>query len=201
VSTLRDGFRTALAVASAGAGLVHLAHAPDHLAAWAPLGAGFVLAGLLQLLLSLVLLVREDRGWLVVAATGSLLLAGAWGLSRTTGLPFAPGGAEPVGRADLLCVLLELTVAAGALVLLRRATLRSDPGRRTRWGVTAVLTAAVLSTTGAALAAPAHEHPGGPCPARPVASGVDGDRDGADDGVQEYFRCALHEAHAGPHGH
>ena len=202
MTTLRDVLRTGLAAAAAGAGLVHLVHAPGHLAEWAPLGGGFVLAGLLQLLLGLVLLARESRAWLAAGAAGSLLLVGAWALSRTTGLPLAPGGAEPVGQADALCVLLEVAVAAGALLLLRKpAALRRDPGRGVRAGATAALAAAVLSTTGAAVAAPAHEHPGGPCPARPVASGVDADRDGADDGVQEYFRCHLHEAHDGPHGH
>ena len=202
MSSLRDVLRTALAVAAAGAGVVHLVHAPDHLAEWPPLGAGFVLAGLVQLLVALVLLARESRGWLLAAVASSAVLVSAWGVSRTVGLPLAPGGAEPVGRADALCVLLELGVAAGAtLLLLRPAVLRRDPGRGVRAGVTAALAAAVLSTTGAAVAAPAHEHPGGPCPARPVASGVDADADGADDGVQEYFRCALHEAHAGPHPH
>jgi len=196
VSSLRDVLRLSLAAAAAGAGLVHLVHAPDHVAEWAPLGAGFVLAGALQLLLAFVLVARESRGWLAAGAAGSLLLVGTWAVSRTVGLPLAPGGPEPVGRADLLCVLLETGVAAGALLLLRKpAALRRDPGRSARAGVTAALAAAVLSTTGAAVAAPAHEHPGGPCPVRPVASGVDRDGDGADDGVQEYFRCALHEAH------
>lgn len=195
MSSLREPLRAGLALGSAGAGLVHLQHAPGHLAEWVPLGAGFVLAGLAQVLLALVLLVRESRAWLVLGAAVQLTCVVAWALSRTVGLPLVPVGPQPVGRADLLCVALELAVAAGALVLLRPSALRRVTGRRTRTGVTTLLTAAVLSTTGAAVASPAHEHPGGPCPARPVASGTDADGDGADDGVQDDFRCALHEAH------
>ncbi|MGB8651192.1 MAG: hypothetical protein WCD35_11080, partial [Mycobacteriales bacterium] len=59
---------------------------------------------------------------------------------------------------------------------------------------------AVLATTGVAVAAPDHAHGGAPCPSRPVASGVDRDHDGADDGVQAYFACQLlheHDHHKG----
>lgn len=164
MTTLRVPARHGLALAALGAGAIHLAHGPEHLAAWAPLGAGFVAAGVLQLLWAVALLRRDSRPLLAAGAAGSLLFVGVWAVSRTTGLPLGPEAFEraPVGVADLTCALLELTVAAGALTLLRRPRLLEvEVGSRTRWAATGALAAVLLSSSGVALAAPApegHQH-------------------------------------------
>jgi len=204
ISTRRDAARLALALASAGAGTIHLALGPEHLREWAVLGTGFYVSGALQLLWA-ALLVRRER-LLTAGAVVSLLFVGVWLVSRTSGLPLGPERwqAESVGRADLLCVALEVVVAAAALVLLRRPGAGRAPARRlaTRT-VVALAAAVVLASTGAAVAAPAHDHdPAAACPTRPVPTGVDADHDGADDGVSAYFRCQLlheHDHHKGYH--
>ena len=58
---------------------------------------------------------------------------------------------------------------------------------------------AVFASTGVAVAAPGHGH-GAACPTAAVASGVDANHNGADDGVEDYFRCVLiheHDDHKG----
>jgi hypothetical protein len=197
ISTRRDAARLALALASAGAGAIHLALGPEHLSEWAVLGTGFYAAGAVQLLWAL-LLVRRER-WLLTGALGSLAFVGVWLVSRTSGLPFGPERweAEAVGRADVLCVGLELAVAVGALALVRLPQAGRGPSRRlTVRAAVAVAAAVTVASTGAALAAPAHEHHEvHVCPSVATPTGVDANHDGADDGVQAYFRCQLEHEH------
>ena len=204
ISTRRDAARLALALASAGAGAIHLAFGPEHMSEWAVLGTGFYAAGAVQLLWAL-LLVRRER-WLRTGALGSLLFVGVWLATRTTGLPIGPEKweAEAVGRADLLCVGLELAVAAGALALVLLPQAGRAATRRLTVRATLVAAAAVvIASTGAAVADPAHsEHHARPaCPSSATPSGVDANSDGADDGVQAYFRCQLLHEHDGHHAH
>jgi hypothetical protein len=192
--------RLVLALASAGAGAIHVLLGPEHLTQWAPLGTGFYVSGALQVLWALWLVRRESRGALALGALGSLLFIGVWLVSRTTGLPVGPEAwqAERIARADVLCVALEVVVAAGSLVLLRRPAAGRVPARRATARLAVALAAvAALASTGVAAAAPQHAHGagGGPCPSAPVASGVDKDHDGADDGVQDYFGCLLRHEH------
>lgn len=207
-ATRRDTARQALALASVGAGAIHLALGPEHLSAWAVLGAGFYVSGALQVLGGAWLLLTESRRLLVLGAAGSLLLLGVWVMSRTTGLPLGPQAwaAEPVGRADLLCVALESVVALGALILLRRPTAGLAPaGPLAVRGVLSGVALAVLATTGVAVAAPGHHHdhlPGdAPCASAPAPTGVDANGNGADDGVEAYFGCRLRHSHDHPAGH
>lgn len=204
ISTRRDAARLALALASAGAGTIHVALGPAHLTQWAVLGWGFYLSGALQLLWALAL-VRRER-WLVTGALGSLLFVGVWLVSRTTGLPLGPERwqAESVGRADLLCVALEVVVAAGALFLVRRPAAGRSASRVTARAAVALAAVAAVVSTGAAVADPAHQahRSGPPCATSAKPTGVDADHDGADDGVQAWFRCLLlheHDGHKGYH--
>jgi len=168
---------------------------------WVALGTGFYVSGTLQVLWGLTLLRTAGRRLLTVGALGSLLFITMWVVSRTTGLPIGPeaGQVESVGTADALCVGLEAVVLLGALVLLRRPTAGLVPaGRPTVAAVLSGVTLAVLATTGVAVAAPSHGH-GAPCPASAVASGVDANHNGADDGVEYYFACQLLHEHDGGH--
>jgi hypothetical protein len=162
-TTRRDAARQALALASVGAGAIHLAFGPEHMSEWALLGTGFYLSGVLQLAWGAWAAVTESRRQLAVGATGSLLFIGVWLVSRTTGMPFGPEAWQPeaVGRADLLCIALEAVVAVGALTLLRRPTAGLAPaGRVAVRGLLSGVALAVLATTGVAVAAPTHEHGG-----------------------------------------
>lgn len=195
---------------SVGAGAIHLALGPEHLREWVVLGSGFLASGVLQLMWGAALVRSESRPVLALGALGSTLFVGVWVVSRTLGMPFGPAALRPeaVGVADALCVVLESLVALGAVVLLRRPSAGLAPaGRITLVGVLSGVFLSVFATTGIALAAPAHDHRSGgsaPCPSSPVATGVDANHNGADDGVEAYFGCQLrheHDAHTGHTGY
>lgn len=205
MTTRRDTARQALGLAAVGAGVIHLAFGPEHMSHWAPLGVGFYASGALQVLWGALLLRRESRLLLRVGALGSALFLGVWLLSRTTGLPAGPEAwtAEALGRADLLCALLETAVATGALTLLRRPGAGLEPAGplalRSALGGASLL---VLATTGAAVAAPGHSHEiPKDCPTSIVTWGVDANDNKVDDGVERFFACELKRAHEGHVGY
>lgn len=128
----------------AGAGVVHLAATPVHLEESMPLGVGFVALGVAQLGAAAWLLARPARPTRLVAAGLQLVAIGAWALSRTVGLPLVGDGAEPLGAAGMVTVLLE---GLSVLALLAR------PRPQGLRGATAVLVAtSVIVLTGAATA-------------------------------------------------
>lgn len=105
----------ALAAASAAAGIIHAAVAPEHLDEWGALGSAFVVAAALQL------------GWAAAATRGSTRRIGrldltstglaintailvTWVVSRTVGVPL--GNVEEIGRPDIVAGLLEATIVA-----------------------------------------------------------------------------------------
>jgi hypothetical protein len=105
-TTRRDTAQRALALASIGAGVIHLALGPEHMSEWVVLGTGFYVSGVLQVLFGLVLLRPVGRRTLTAGALGSLAFIGVWLVSRTTGLPVGPEAFEPEGYgvADAICV-------------------------------------------------------------------------------------------------
>ena len=192
----------ALAAASAGAGVIHLVFTREHLSEWLPLGLGFAAAGLFQLVWAAALLRRESRSLLRLGAVASLAFVGVWLVSRTIGLPLGPQAfqVEGAGVPDVLCVLLELPVAAGALSLLRRPGAGRRPAGTMFRALAAAAVSVAVATTGVVVASPGHVHAGhSACdPRAPLrASGVDANHDGVDDGVQAYFRCQLLHEHDG----
>jgi hypothetical protein len=200
-ATRRDAARQALALASVGAGAIHLALGPEHMSEWALLGTGFYLSGVFQLAWGAWAAVTESRRLLAVGAAGSLLFLGAWLVSRTSGLPFGPEAWQPeaVGRADLLCVALEAVVAVGALTLLRRPTAGLAPaGRVAVRGLLSAVALAVLATTGVAVAAPTQAHGGNSsCAASTVAGHqTQAQHDAAHD-LAALLSCQQHGEHAG----
>jgi hypothetical protein len=98
--------------ASLGAGLIHIAVVREHLPESPFLGVSFAVVGLAQVGWALWALGRDavpaPRATVVV----TLGLIAAWALSRTVGLSLNPLTAvpEPVGVADVLCVVLEATL-------------------------------------------------------------------------------------------
>ena len=204
--TTRTLTRLALAVASLGAGLIHLAYAPEHLLEFRLLGTGFVAAGVFQLAWGASVATRDSRRALAVGGLLSLAFVGVWAVSRTVGLPVGPDAfhAEPVGLADLVCCALEVPIGVVALAMARNPRTLLAPLSKGFAAVTAVTLLTIGATTTAALAAPAHHHgessPAAACPAQPVLTGVLDTR-GVDTGVTAYFSCKLRHEHDGHAGH
>src|SRR5207244_9447643 len=100
--------RVCLALLSAGAGVIHLAVAGDHLD-HPLLVAFFDVAGVLQLAWAWAMVRRPDRRVFAAGLAGQAAIVGIWVVSRTTGLPGIAGAdaVEPVGAADLISTLLE----------------------------------------------------------------------------------------------
>jgi hypothetical protein len=140
-----------------GAGAIHVAMAPSHLAESAVEGAGFVLAAWSQLLLAAVVLVRPSRRAFAAVVGTNLALVAAWGVSRTSGLPFGAhaGHAESVSVVDGVCVALEVVAALAAGLGLLRAGPRLLRAR----GVAVVGAAGALALATGAVASPsARDH-------------------------------------------
>lgn len=107
------------AFASLGAGLVHLAVVHEHFVEWWVFGVFFAVTGAAQLLWALAALARDRAPWLRTVAAGNLALVALWAVTRTVGLPVGPERWTPeaAGRADVLCVLLEVGVATSLLMV------------------------------------------------------------------------------------
>src|SRR4051812_47717429 len=159
-ATDRAAVRLLLGAAAFGAGVIHLAYAPEHLHEYLPLGLGFLVAGVLQVGWAAALVARESRRLLLVGGGLSFLFVGGYLMSRTTGLPLGPGAFEPqaVGAPHPLCCAPEVPVGIAALVLARRPRLLA---RALRLSVAAAVGVAVVlvgSATAYAAGVPAHEH-------------------------------------------
>lgn len=115
-----------VALASAGAALVHGAVCPEHFRERTVLGLFFLVLCGVQLGWSAALLRRPSAALLRVGAVGSLMVVGLWLYTRTVGLPLGleKGAVEQVGPPDLVASALEVLVAGLALRLSRARTWR-----------------------------------------------------------------------------
>jgi hypothetical protein len=100
---------------------VHVALAPAHAHESAAMGAGFALAGGVLVAVAGLLAVGAESPRAVATGATALLagLIGAYGISRTVGLPV---DGEGVGRVDLTGVVTQVVQLAGlgAALLLRQ---------------------------------------------------------------------------------
>jgi hypothetical protein len=152
-----------VAAASLGAAIVHFALAPHHIEELGLLGWGFIVAGVLQAASALAVLRRPNPGavWLTIAL--NLALIGAWAWSRTTGLPIGPAAWQPeaIGRADVVCVILEAAII-GLLAFWLRAIRHSQSESRSLFAsvglVPAVGLAALLTVLALAGGDEGHTH-------------------------------------------
>lgn len=139
--------------ASAGAGLVHLAHGPAHLEELGALGLGFYVAAALQLgwaAAVLAALAGSRSGWsrrraAALAASGIAIngaILAAWAMSRVVGLPAGamPWTPQAIGPADGISTILEGLLVVG-LTAARRG-----------WALPRLPRVRALSTGGAAIA-------------------------------------------------
>jgi len=153
-----------LACLSAGAGVIHLVMAPSHVGESAVEGAGFLVAGWLQVGLA-VALVRRDpprRPLLWSVAAANAVLIALWAVSRTAGLPVGAhaGHAARVSFVDVTTVAFEAILVVGALALLWRPM--TAAGARAGGPVALAVPLVVVALTTAAIASPsARDHAAG----------------------------------------
>ncbi|HEX4698726.1 MAG TPA: hypothetical protein VH857_05105 [Actinomycetes bacterium] len=145
--------------ASLGAGLIHLAVVQEHFDEWWLYGTFFLAVGVAQIIWAVVALAKDNPPWRLLTAWCNVAIVVLWAVTRTTGLPIGPepGQAEAVGRADVLCGVLELVVF-GALIAVPWLAARDErtAGRRRVGRFVALVFAgalAVLAITTPALAA------------------------------------------------
>jgi hypothetical protein len=149
---------------SAGAGVIHLAMVPSHMAEWAPEGWAFVVSGWLQIVVAAFLVQRSRPRLAQFMVVADVALVAAWVITRTSGSPWGPeqGLAHAAAFVDVTCVVME---AAFVLLALGLAG-RTESGRRVRRGVNAAAVAGavgVLALSSSAVASPSarnHAHGG-----------------------------------------
>lgn len=110
--------RWLVAASLAGAGLIHVAFAPDHLAEATTHGAFFVVVAWVQI--GLALLIGTGRGGpltLRLAMAANLGVIAVWAWSRTVGIG---GEVEKVGFPDVLASALAGAAIIGCVVLAAR---------------------------------------------------------------------------------
>jgi hypothetical protein len=117
--------------ASLGAGLIHLAVVREHMDHWVLHGVFFTVLGTVQLGWGVAALARDRVPVPRLATAGTLSVVALWLLSRTAGLPVGPGAGvpEPVGRPDLLALLLHAVVVGAVLLAVRTSTSQSSAAR------------------------------------------------------------------------
>jgi hypothetical protein len=108
----------ALGALLAGAGLVHVAMAPAHLAASTADGVGFLVVGTVQLVVAVLTVARPSRWTSTIAAGVSAIALGVWVVSRTAGLPYGAheGVAESIAFVDGATAGLEALALLGAVI-------------------------------------------------------------------------------------
>jgi hypothetical protein len=149
---------------------VHATVVSDHYRGWTSAGLFFLALQLTETVLGLAVLLGWSRRVASAVVACNLVTLGVWALSRTAGLPFGPPGfraAEPVGAADLACVVLELAAIAFALphALGRSGPATSTDAGSVRRGAGALALAAVLAILavtgwglGPAVSGDGHQH-------------------------------------------
>lgn len=119
--------RVLLAALSAAAGAVHLWVLPEHRAEWWGYGVFFLVAGLGQILLALLLLRMYHPARLIVAGiAGNLTILLTYIVSRSIGVPVGPHAWDPEapGRLDFLTTLDEVILVAALASALTGGTRR-----------------------------------------------------------------------------
>jgi hypothetical protein len=160
-----SGLALVAAACSAGAGLVHAAMTPTHVAEWPAEGRGFAALAVAQLVVAALVVLRPRR-WVAAALVAVQVPAIAgWVWSRTSGFPFGPakGTAEAVGWVDATSTALEVLVVLFGLRLLIAGFGRGDaerssrvPGPTPAWA--AFASVAVLAGVGGLVASPEGQH-------------------------------------------
>src|SRR5919199_1158753 len=146
--------RWAAALTLACAGAIHASVVEEHYREWVLEGLFFVALAAVEALLAVALAAGPATAAYRAAIALSLGTVALWTVSRTLGVPVGPQPwvPEPVGRADAIATLLELTTATVLAPLVLPA-----PGRAMTAVAVAVVTMAATALTAFALAPGANE--------------------------------------------
>jgi hypothetical protein len=158
--------------ASLGAGLVHLAVVREHLAQWWVFGVFFAGVGAAQIVWALLALAADRAPFPRFVVAGNIALVAVWATTRAIGIPIGPErwAPEPAGRADVLCVVLELATVVALAVAARgvRRPLVTSVGRSRGAGRSvALLFAGALAVSAVTTPALAATEPGQHTPGMP----------------------------------
>lgn len=131
------------------AGAIHASVVGSHYREWILEGLFFVALALIEALVAVAVAARPGRAIYRAAIALSLGTVVVWTVSRTLGVPVGPQPwvREPVGRADSVATLLELTTATVLAPLARPA-----PGLAGTRVAVAVVSIAALAATAFGLA-------------------------------------------------
>lgn len=113
-----------IALASIGAGAIHIAAAATIGRGNAQTEAFFGVVAAAEIVWGLLTLVWAPRWWLVLGALGNAVVVATWIVSRTVALPFGPYAhvVLPAGFADILATILGTVTVVGAAVLAVRGS-------------------------------------------------------------------------------
>jgi hypothetical protein len=175
-AAVRQTGRYAAVVLSSGAAAIHLAAGPAHVEEQGDVGLLFYWAAFFQAGLALTLLAgRLSPGIVRVGILGNAALAAAWAWSRSSGLPFVPGGPEAVGLVDGIALAFEIGVVAILVGWAERLDLwladlarPADVRTAATSGLVAVVGVALLAATIALVDIDGHGHAGDGPPAAAV---------------------------------
>lgn len=144
--------RTAAVAGLLGAEYIHWSVIDLHAREWPAAGVFFTAAAAAEVLLAIAIVLSRRLAWLRLAIVANLTTIGVWAAARTTGLPFGPaaGRPEPVGRADLVAVVLEVLTVVAAVLLVRRPQAVGDatPSGRRPWPGAAAVTGIAVYVAG-----------------------------------------------------
>lgn len=194
---MRENPLLALAVfASLGAGVIHLAIAPQHTSWWLSV-AFFLGLGLAQIGGAVYLAARPVPTSIMLGL--ALVNVGAlatWLISRTTGMPFGPhkGVAEPAARTDIVASVLGLTIVLTAVAIARHwhplhRLAQMRPALTTATGATAVSALSLIAMTGVSGHAHSIGEEGHAGHTSAVVTSVSADGSGAAPAVSPLARC------------
>jgi hypothetical protein len=173
--------RVLLATLSFAAGAIHLVMAPSHAGESTVEGAGFLIAGWLQIGLAAMLLLQASRLVLRASVVLNAGLIGLWAVSRIWGLPFGAHAWHPenVSSVDLTCVAIEAgIVVTGAALLTRPGFARMLDGAALLTGVL-VPVGVIALASGVLLSPSARSHASGSHGDHGTAAGHGNDDGGA----------------------
>ena len=106
------------AILSIGAGVIHAAVVPEHLAEEWTFGAFFILVAAFQIAWAIVVVLMPSTTVSTIGALANGAIIGVWALSRTTGLPIGPEAwaPEPVSTLDVTATLIELLLVVSVMI-------------------------------------------------------------------------------------
>jgi hypothetical protein len=116
------------AVLSFGAGVIHAAVVPEHLAEEWIFGAFFILTAVFQIAWAIAVVLRPSA---IVATTGAVAngaIIAVWALSRTIGLPIGPEAwmPEPVSTLDVVATLMEVLLVVSVVIAAAHLPIRAE---------------------------------------------------------------------------